>query len=74
MMQKQFRYKCIQDPSNKFQVLGKVLTDYNWKKLALDWCNDNHTLAIKYNLQSLSGKDVLDYLGQIYKLVFEKVE
>lgn len=74
MMKKQIKYKCIQDPDNKLGILGKELTDYNWKKLALEWCTGNHNLAIRINLNALNGKDVLEYLGYIYKLKFEKVE
>lgn len=68
------KYRCIEDPDNKYHILNKVKTCDQWKEEARTWFTDNHSFAYSVNLEALSGKDVLEYLGYICKVKFQLVE
>lgn len=66
----QDKFKCTIDPDNKFQIKDKVLTAKHWKEYMLQF---EHREEVKVNMSALAGIDVLEYLGKIYKLKFEKI-
>lgn len=72
-MLKEDKYKCVEDPLNRKEVLGAIKKPSDWKSDFLGYCDDGHSYAIRTNLRALSGKDVIDFLQFTYKLKFEIV-
>ena len=70
---KKLKFKCIKDPKEREDVVGKVMNVDDWKTTSVGWCNDASSLAMQRNLRALSGKDVIDYLTLVLKMEFEQV-
>jgi len=66
---KDIQFKCISE--GEFAIKDKVLTSKHWKEFFLS-CSLKP--EARMNIESLSGKDVIDYVSHVFKLKFEKVE